>query len=70
MCLNRCLLGARSALRKEILHRNITERGPLEYLEPSKPSALPKLPKKHTEALPFRPFEGSEEPLKGLLRQF
>lgn len=43
------LIAALAVVRKEILHRNITERGPLEYLEPAKPPALPRLPKKQTE---------------------
>ena len=39
--------------RKEILHRNVTERGPLEYLDPKPPSlpALPRLRKKQTQDL-------------------
>lgn len=38
---------------KEILHRNVTERGPLEYLDPKPPSlpALPRLRKKQTQEL-------------------
>ena len=39
--------------RKEILHKNVTERGPLEYLDPKPPSvpSLPRLPKKQTQDL-------------------
>ena len=35
--------------RKEILRKNVTERGPLEYLDPPRETTLPRLPKKQTQ---------------------
>lgn len=39
-------------VRKEILQKNVTERGPLEYLDPpASKESLPRIPKKQTQEI-------------------
>lgn len=42
---------AQKRREKELLHKNVTERGPLEYLDQDTRPSLPRLPKKQTQEL-------------------